>query len=162
MSPPESGRESGGDLFDMAEKGTTVPDDAAKPRLIPSKPRPDQIPADSATDPTELGSASLAQAADNAGDIPRSTRDVASSEIITGTGDTLPSEIDSKRLHNVPGGVVHDPAAKGSTRYEKHHQQKGGDVEFGAAEGPAVEKAPGDEQLGDEEAMDNVEAKVGI
>ena len=69
---PESGPNSGGDLFDMAKDGTTVPEDAAKPRLIPSKPRPDQIASDS--DPNALGSSTLAGAADNAGDIPRVSR----------------------------------------------------------------------------------------
>ncbi len=65
----ESGRNSGGDLFDLAEKGTTVPEDSAKPRLIPSVPRPDQIASE--TDPNALGGRSLAEAADNASDIPR-------------------------------------------------------------------------------------------
>ena len=60
----------------------------------------------------------------------------------------------------MPGGVVHDPKAKGSTRYEKHIAQGGGDVEYGAGEGPGVDRAPGDEDLGDEEAMDKLEAKV--
>lgn len=66
---PESGRDSGGDLFDLAEKGTTVPEDSAKPRTIPSVPRPDQIASD--TDPNNLGGRDLADAADNATDIPR-------------------------------------------------------------------------------------------
>ena len=65
----QSGPNSGGDLFDMAEKGTTVPDNAAKPRTIPSKPRPDQIA--SADDPNQMGSSDIAGAATNAGDIPR-------------------------------------------------------------------------------------------
>lgn len=79
---------------------------------------------------------------------------------MTGTGDTLPAQTDSKRLHPVPGGVVHDPKAKGSKRYEKHIRQKGSDLDYGASEGPGVDKAPGDEELGDEEAMDKVERKV--
>lgn len=65
----ESGRDSGGDLFDLAKDGTKVPEDSAKPRTIPSKPRPDQL--SSAADPNDLGSADLASAATNAGDIPR-------------------------------------------------------------------------------------------
>ena len=65
----ESGRNSGGDLFDLAKDGTTVPEDSAKPRLIPSKPRPDEIA--SAADPNDLGASSLADAATNAQDIPR-------------------------------------------------------------------------------------------
>jgi len=65
----QSGPNSGGDLFDMAEKGTTVPEDSAKPRYIPSKPRPDQIASES--DPNDLGATNLEEAADNAVDIPR-------------------------------------------------------------------------------------------
>ena len=79
---------------------------------------------------------------------------------MTGTGDSLPAYTDSKRLHPVPGGVVHDPAAKGSTRYAKHKVQEGSDMEIGASEGPHVDKAPGDEELRDEEAMDKVERKI--
>jgi hypothetical protein len=59
----------GGDLFDMAKDGTTVPEDAAKPRIIPSKPRPDQIA--SKPDPNTLGAINLADTADSAQDIPR-------------------------------------------------------------------------------------------
>jgi hypothetical protein len=55
---------------------------------------------------------------------------------------------------------VNDPNAKGSLRYEKHIRQKGGDVEHGASEGPSVDKVPGDEELGDQEAMDKVDGKV--
>jgi hypothetical protein len=62
----EEGRNSGGDLFDMAKDGTTVPGSAAEPRVIPSKPRPDQVASDN-----ELGGVNLADAADNATDIPR-------------------------------------------------------------------------------------------
>ena len=69
MVTPESGRNSGGDLFDMAKDGTTVPEDSAKPRHIPSKPRPDQIASES--DPNFIGGTTLAEAATNATDIPR-------------------------------------------------------------------------------------------
>ncbi len=65
----QSGRDSGGDLFDMAKDGTTVPESSAEPNLIPSKPRPDQIA--SADDPNYIGGTNLAEAATNAGDIPR-------------------------------------------------------------------------------------------
>ena len=65
----QSGPNSGGDLFDMAKDGTTVPEDSAKPRTIPSKPRPDQIASDD--DPNYIGGTNLAEAATNAGDIPR-------------------------------------------------------------------------------------------
>lgn len=59
----------GGDLFDMAKDGTKVPEDAAKPRVIPSVPRPDQIP--SKPNPNSFGGSNLADAADNPQDIPR-------------------------------------------------------------------------------------------
>jgi hypothetical protein len=65
----ESGRDSGGDLFDMAQKGTKVPEDSAQPRTIPSVARSDQVASD--YDPNALGGRTLAEAADNAGDIPR-------------------------------------------------------------------------------------------
>lgn len=65
----QSGPNSGGDLYDLAEDGTTVPEDSAKPRLIPSKPRPDQIASEA--DPNYVEGAILEEAADNATDIPR-------------------------------------------------------------------------------------------
>jgi len=162
MAPPESGPNSGGDLFDMAKDGTTVPDDSAKPRLIPSKPRPDEYGTTKASeaDPNFLGGTNLAEAATNASDIPRGPRDNEPVEALTGTGDAIPSQAFSKRLHDVPGGVVHDPQAKGSTRFEKHKVQSGGDQDVAAGDGPLVDRAPGDEELGDEEAMDKLERKV--
>lgn len=60
----------GGDLSDMAAEGTTVPQDAAQPRTIPSVARPGQI-TDPTNDPNNLGAADLAGAADNAQDISR-------------------------------------------------------------------------------------------
>ena len=60
----------GGDLFDMAKDGTSIPNDAGQQNLIPSVPRPDQI-TDPADDPNNLGAANLAGAADNATDISR-------------------------------------------------------------------------------------------
>lgn len=61
-----SGRDSGGDIYDMAAKGTTVPEDAAVPRHIKSVPAPDQ---EQRSD--DLGATNLADAATNATDIPR-------------------------------------------------------------------------------------------
>lgn len=60
----------GGDLSDMAATGTSVPEDSAKPRVIPSVARPDQI-TDTAADANDLGATDLASAADNASDMPR-------------------------------------------------------------------------------------------
>lgn len=54
----------------MAVDGTTVPADSAKPRTIPSVPRPGQI-TDPSNDPNNYGAADLAGAADNATDISR-------------------------------------------------------------------------------------------
>ena len=56
----------GGDLFDMAKDGTSIPGDAGKQNLIPSVPRPDQIATDN-----ETGAITEAGAADNATDISR-------------------------------------------------------------------------------------------
>ena len=87
----------------------------------------------------------------------QTTADTAGDEVLTGEGDTLPAQVDSKRLHNVPGGVVQDPNAKGSTRYAKHIVQPSG-ME-GASEGPGVQRAPGDEDISDQQAMDQMERK---
>ncbi|EXJ72169.1 uncharacterized protein A1O5_04673 [Cladophialophora psammophila CBS 110553] len=133
-----------------------MPDDAAEPRYIPSKPRPDQIASE--TDRNALGGRTLAEAATNEGDIPRSTRDTAVNDVLTGTGDTLPSQVDSKRLHSVPGGVTHDPFAKGSTRMTEHKVQPSDFVQ-GASEGPRTDRAPGQEGLSDEQVMDKIERR---
>jgi len=77
---------------------------------------------------------------------------------LTGTGDALPSQVDSKRLHNVPGGVTHDPKAKGSTRYTAHTVQQS-DFVKGAGDGPGVERAPGQEDMTDEQVADSFERK---
>lgn len=66
----ESDPHVGGSLSDLAVKGTTVPNDAGKQNLIPSVPRPDQIPSTN-EDPNDLGSRDLAAAADTLTDIPR-------------------------------------------------------------------------------------------
>jgi hypothetical protein len=57
----------------MAKDGTTVPGDSAKPRTIPSIARPEQYGTTKASeaDPNFLGGTNLAEAADNADDIPR-------------------------------------------------------------------------------------------
>ena len=60
----------GGNLSDMAVDGTSVPADSAKPRIIPSVPRPGQI-TEPSNDPNNYGAADLAGAADNPSDIPR-------------------------------------------------------------------------------------------
>ena len=44
----------GGDLFDMAQKGTTMPNDAGEMNIIPSKPRPGENSRDGPTNPTDI------------------------------------------------------------------------------------------------------------
>lgn len=152
----------GGDLFDMAKDGTTMPNDAGKQNLIPSVPRPDQI-SDSSNDP---GAPDLQRAADNPTDIsrvvfppplfhapsltdhsffrPQSNRDIASTgEVLTGTGDALPAQVESKRLHM----SANNPLAKGHDRYDKHTVQKESDLERYAGEGAGMEEVPGEEGL---------------
>jgi hypothetical protein len=77
---------------------------------------------------------------------------------ITGAGDTLPATIDSKRLHNVPGGVTNDPGAKGSTRATEHARQKP-DVEVGASDGPGVQTPIGLEEQSVDAQRDAVDSK---
>ncbi|KAL8751502.1 MAG: hypothetical protein Q9199_006374 [Rusavskia elegans] len=128
MSPPSDPNPQGGSLSDMAVSGTTVPPDSATQRTIPSKPRPDQQTT-SSDDPTDLGSTDLAGVADNTNDMPKSVRDQApTSSIISGTGDAIPDEASSKRLHELGNADL----SKGHARYDKHVRQKGSDQEKGA------------------------------
>ena len=86
----------------------------------------------------------------------QSTRDVENIEVLTGTGDALPAQAHSKRLHNVPGGVTQDPQAKGSTRFEAH-KAVDSNINRGATEGSAVNQdIPGLENLTPEQAADKV------
>lgn len=150
---PSSDAYQGGRLEDMAEKGTTVPSDAGAQNLIPSVPRPDQVDADSAT------SSSLAKAADNAIDIPRTYRDTGmTGEVITGTGDQLPATtVEHKNL----AGGGNEPYAKGHSRRAKHAQQRETLEDKMASGGVGVDPAPGEEELGQEELRDKRDGKVG-
>ncbi|PWY87785.1 hypothetical protein BO70DRAFT_287600 [Aspergillus heteromorphus CBS 117.55] len=98
----------GGSLYDMAAKGTRIPNDAGLMNTIPSVPRPDQRSEDDGFDNYGVAHASSAFAADNATDMPRSGRDMgATGEVITGTGNTFPAQGESKRNQtgaNYPGG----------------------------------------------------------
>ncbi|KAG7407087.1 hypothetical protein Forpe1208_v013430 [Fusarium oxysporum f. sp. rapae] len=58
-----SGSKQGGDLFDMAKDGTSIPGDAGKQSTISSAPNPYQRDGEAAGG---LGSSDLAGAADNA------------------------------------------------------------------------------------------------
>ncbi|KAJ5090899.1 hypothetical protein N7532_009583 [Penicillium argentinense] len=121
----------GGSLFDMAAKGTSIPNDAGKMNTIPSVPRPDQRSEHFLYDNEGIAQPNPATAADNATDLPRSTRDVGQSgEVISGTGNTIPASIESKRAYmgtNVPG-------APGDSRDQKHHRQNRGAFERYAKE----------------------------
>ena len=69
----------GGNLFDMAAEGTTMPNDAGKMNIIPSKPGPRD---------TQDGD----DGPGNATDISRTVRDsgLGGGEILTGTGYVFP------------------------------------------------------------------------
>ncbi|TVY51200.1 hypothetical protein LCER1_G006361 [Lachnellula cervina] len=137
----------GGDLFDMAKDGTSIPNDAGKMNTIPSKPRPGEGEGS-----VNANGSSLAGAASNPTDISRSVRDIgAGGEVETGTGDQLPAQVESKRLHY----GANNPLSKGHDRYDKHSRQKESDLERYAAEGPGVDRQPGEEGVPDEE-MDRI------
>ena len=66
----------------MAKDDTSIPNDAGKMNLIPSKPRPGEgEETDNANDPSNIAG----DVATNPADIPRSTRDVGA----TGEVETL-------------------------------------------------------------------------
>lgn len=68
---------------------------------------------------------------------PQTTKDNApTSDVVTGTGDTLPSEVGAKRLQN----ITNPDLSKGHGRYDKHVRQKGSDMEQEASEGPAEDE----------------------
>lgn len=72
----------GGDLYDMAKDGTSIPNDAGKMNTIPSVPRPGE---DEGT--VNVNESALAGAASNPTDISRSVRDMgAGGDVETGTG----------------------------------------------------------------------------
>jgi len=94
----------GGRLEDMAEKGTTIPGDAGVQRIIPSVARPDQVNPSAA----DYSHPNLAHAADNAFDIPRGTADMGvTGEIMTGTGDQMPSNIEKKSFGKLAISCLH-------------------------------------------------------
>ncbi|KAK6193432.1 cofilin [Pestalotiopsis sp. IQ-011] len=90
----------GADLNQMAKDGTRVPEDAAKPNIIPSKAGFHNL------QPTAggLGAAMLSEAADNpVSDEKRlGKHGPGVGEVITGTGDSMPSMTSTK--HTGTGG----------------------------------------------------------
>ena len=111
----------GGTLEEMAEHGTTMPNDAPQQHVLPSVARPDERAENPQFDNEGIGEPNYQLAADNPRDMPRSTRDTGySGEVISGTGDVMPPEIESKRLNFGTG----DPGAKGHLRDFKHEKHK--------------------------------------
>ncbi|RHZ65161.1 uncharacterized protein CDV56_102377 [Aspergillus thermomutatus] len=107
----------GGALTEMAEHGTSMPNDAGIQNTIPSVPRPDQRSENRQFDNQGLAEPSLAFAADNATDLPRSTKEMGTTgEVVTGTGDAFPVAGESKRIN--PDAM--DPGARGNARTIKH------------------------------------------
>jgi hypothetical protein len=79
MAPEDSHR---GDLSDIAAEGTSIPNDAGKMNISPSKPLPGE-----GEETANANEGSLAGSASNPTDIPRSVRDIgAGGEVETGTG----------------------------------------------------------------------------
>ncbi|KAJ5650876.1 uncharacterized protein N7484_004599 [Penicillium longicatenatum] len=105
MVHQQSNANAGGSLTDMAPTGTSIPQNAGKQNTIPSIPRPDQRTEPSYFNHDARARPTTAMDVDNAVDIPRSTHDRGqTAEVITGTGDLLPTTVESKRVHmNVPG-----------------------------------------------------------
>ena len=134
----------GGSLSDFAVNGTTVPNDAGKMNILPSVPRPDQRADNAAFENQGIAQPSTAFAADDATDLPRSTRDVGQTgQVLTGTGDSLPATVESKRAfmgNNEPKGVSRH-------RDEKHHVQTRSQFDTYAHEDADAAENIGEHQL---------------
>jgi len=77
---PSQDAHDGGDLYDMAKNGTTMPNDAGKLNIDHSKSN------------TSTGQGNNTAAAYNPTDMPRGVADAgATGEVVTGTGCALPS-----------------------------------------------------------------------
>ena len=107
----------GGTLSEMAPSGTSIPNDAGTQNTIPSVPRPDQRTENPQFDNQGLAEPTSVLAADNATDLPRSTRDVGmTGEVLSGTGNSMPAGVEAKRNEI---GADH-PGARGDMRNLKH------------------------------------------
>ncbi|KAL3476727.1 hypothetical protein BJX99DRAFT_227220 [Aspergillus californicus] len=127
MSDPHRG----GSLSEMAPSGTKIPNDAGRMNTIPSVPRPDQRAEHQNYDYQGIGQPSTAFAADNAGDLPRSTKDAGfTGEVMTGTGNTFPAEGETQRNEI---GLDH-PGARGHLRDFKHANRNRGAFDTMAGE----------------------------
>lgn len=79
----------------------------------------------------------------------------ATNEVITGTGDQLPAEVESKNLHF----GANNPLAKGHDRYDKHTVDRESDIRRYAGEGVDADPAPGEEELPQDQIRDRREAR---
>ncbi|KAL2255120.1 hypothetical protein VTK26DRAFT_4071 [Humicola hyalothermophila] len=86
----------GGNLFDMAKEGTKVPEDAAKPNVIPAGPKPGEKETGGGLEENTLGATSLG-------------------EVVSASGGELPEDIGQKYSR---GG--------GTQRAERHSAGHGG------------------------------------
>jgi len=146
----------GGDLSDLAAHGTSIPGDAGKQNVIPSKARPDQAAENPLYTKGGIGAPDPQSAVDNPTDIPRQNKDIgATGEVITGTGDQLPAQIESKRLHFSPN----NPSAKGHDRAEKHANLNRSQVDRFAGEGSTVDPVPGEDEDDQDVLRDSRERK---
>lgn len=73
-------------------------------------------------------------------------------EAITGTGDTMPAESETKRLH-FSGG----PLDKGSQRYDKHTKDSESHLEKFAGEGAGMQEGDEDIDIGTREERERKE-----
>ncbi|KAK5120977.1 hypothetical protein LTR85_005761 [Meristemomyces frigidus] len=139
---------AGGNLSDMAVDGTSVPSDASKPNTIPSVPRPNQMAESAAYHKGFINAADQQGAVDNATDMPRQFKDIgATSEVITGTGDQMPAQVESKNLHF----GANNPLAKGHDRMDKHAKQNESDFERYQGAGAEADAPAGEEELSQDE-----------
>ncbi|KAI1761052.1 hypothetical protein GGR53DRAFT_469744 [Hypoxylon sp. FL1150] len=90
----------GGDLFEMAKDGTTVPGDAGKQNILPSVPNPDQKYRDTSGG---LGAGSLSSAADN----PVGSAKNVDNDAVTATGHSVPPSTAAKPSRS--GGKEREP-----------------------------------------------------
>ena len=83
----------------------------------------------------------------------QSHRDIAQTgEAITGTGNALPAEAETKRMH-FSGG----PLDKGHDRYDKHTRSKESHHERFAGEGAGMQEGDDDIDLGSREERERKE-----
>lgn len=149
---------TGGTLEQMAAKGTRVPNDAGLQNTIPSKPNPSDLRSATtshAGDPNPLGSHPTAQAAGGLADVPRSARDAApAGEVATGTGDSVPAAVETKRLD--PGDERF--RAKGAHGHPREARVEQHVNAFEGGQGAEAQAAPGEE--GD--AQDAIRERKGL